>query len=180
MEITKTYQRHHNIRKALCILTIPNSKINLALNMKMTPKSFCRLRPDGPFENTVQHWKLHHIKTNPLARRASQCSFHMAWVLTRRCLWADISIVIIPTLLRGLYCWFGVSLWCHNLPSCALYCLYLLIILVRLFKILSSLWSATANFLFRHNMHQFVCWPSGHHDQVIRIFGGHFTLRVVS
>ena len=39
-EIMKTSQRHPNIRKPLCILAIPKSKINLALKMKMTPKSF--------------------------------------------------------------------------------------------------------------------------------------------
>ena len=37
-----------------------------------------------------------------------------------------------------------------------LLCLYLLIISVRLFKMLSCLYSAIANFSFRHNMHHFV------------------------
>ena len=37
-----------------------------------------------------------------------------------------------------------------------LLCLHLFIILVPLFKMLSSLWSAVANFSFRHNMHCFV------------------------
>ena len=40
MEITKTSQIDSNIRKPLCILAIPKSKINLSLKMKMKPKSF--------------------------------------------------------------------------------------------------------------------------------------------
>ena len=55
MEIIKTSQRHPCIQKPLYILTIPTSKINLALKMTMTPTSFRKLRPDGPFENTLQH-----------------------------------------------------------------------------------------------------------------------------
>ena len=49
-------------------------------------------------------------------------------------------------------------------------CLHLLIISVRLFKMLSSLWSAIANFSCRHNMHRFVdvlydwCIPRISHD----------------
>ena len=53
MEIMKTSQRHPNIGKSLGILTIPKSKINLALKMTMTTKSFRKPRPDGPFENTL-------------------------------------------------------------------------------------------------------------------------------
>ena len=39
IEIMRTSQRHPNIWKPLCILTIPKSKTNLALKMTMTPKN---------------------------------------------------------------------------------------------------------------------------------------------
>ena len=55
IEIMRTSQRHPNIRKPLCILTIPKSKTNLALKMTMKPKSLYKPRPDGPFENTLQY-----------------------------------------------------------------------------------------------------------------------------
>ena len=54
MAIIKTSQRHPNIRKPY-ILTIPKSKIDLALKMILTAKSLRKLRPDGPLENTFQH-----------------------------------------------------------------------------------------------------------------------------
>ena len=91
--------------------------------MTMTPKSFCKLRLDGPFENT------HKVipRTNwPTARKASQCTgFHTMLFLTKRFLWIDISVVIIPILLGRLYCWFGVNLSYHNSPSCILYFVYI-------------------------------------------------------
>ena len=55
IEIMRTCQRHPNIRKPLCTLTIPKSKTNLALKMTMTPKNPRKPRPDGLFENTLQH-----------------------------------------------------------------------------------------------------------------------------
>ena len=54
-EIMRASQRHPDIRKPLCILTIPNSKTNLALKMTMTPESLRKPRPDCPFENILQH-----------------------------------------------------------------------------------------------------------------------------
>ena len=61
----------------------------------------------------------------PSVRKASQCAgFHTARVLTKRCFWTVISIVIIPSLLGRLYCWFGVSIWCQNSPICILYYVY--------------------------------------------------------
>ena len=126
IETMRTSQRHPNIRKPLCILTIPKSKTNLALRMTMTPKNLRKLRPDGSFENTLQHEKPQHVETSPPARKASQCiGFHTARVPTKRCLRTDISVVIIPTLLFRVYCWFGVSLWCHNSLSCILYNVYI-------------------------------------------------------
>ena len=50
----KTFQRHPNILKPLYILIITKSKLNLALKMTMTPKSFRKLRPDGLFENILK------------------------------------------------------------------------------------------------------------------------------
>ena len=99
-----------NIRKPLCILTIPKSQVNLALKMTMTPNSFHKQpRPDVPFENTLQHLKLQHVQTGPQTDpsvcKASQCTgFQTARVVTKRCLWIEISIVIIPSLLDRLYC----------------------------------------------------------------------------
>ena len=126
IEIMRASQRHPNFRKPLCILTIPKSKTNLALKMTMTPKNLRKPRLDGPFENTLQYEKPQHVQTGPPARKASQCTgFHTEWISTKRCLWKDISVVIIPTLLVRLYCWFGVSLWCHNSLSCILYYVYI-------------------------------------------------------
>ena len=83
-------------------------------------------RSDSPFENTLQHEKPQHAQTSPTARKASQCTgFHTARVSTKRWLRRDISVVIIPTLLFRLYCWFGVRLWCHNSLSCILYYVYI-------------------------------------------------------
>ena len=53
MEIIKTSHRYTNFRKPLFILIIPKSKINLALKMTMTPKSFRKLTSGIPFENTL-------------------------------------------------------------------------------------------------------------------------------
>ena len=104
MEIMRTSQMHPNIQKPLCILAIPKSKINLALKMAMTPKSFRKPRPDGPFENTLQHSKPHYVQTGPWAPKASQYTgFHTPCVLTKWCLRTDISIAIFPTLLGRLF-----------------------------------------------------------------------------
>ena len=104
IEIMTTSQRHPNIRKLLCVLTIPNSKTNLVLKMTMTPKNVRKPGPDGPFENTL-HEKPQHVQTGPPARIASQCTgFHTVWVSTKRFLQTDISVVIIPTLLFRLFC----------------------------------------------------------------------------
>ena len=105
IEIMTTSQRHPNIRKPLCVLTIPKSKTNLALKMPMTPKNLCKPGPDGPFENTLHHEKPQHVQTGSPVRIASQCTgFRTARVSTKRCLRTDISVVIIPTLLFRLYC----------------------------------------------------------------------------
>ena len=105
IEIMTTSQRHPNIRKPLCVLTIPKSKTNLVLKMTMTPKNLRKPGPDGPFENTLQHEKLQHVETGPPGRIASQCTgFHTARVSTKKCVWADISVVVIPTLLFRFYC----------------------------------------------------------------------------
>ena len=70
----------------------------------MTPKSFCKPRPDGPFENTLQHSKPHYVQTGPWAPKASQYTgFHTPCVLTKWCLRTDISIAIFPTLLGRLF-----------------------------------------------------------------------------
>ena len=100
----KTSQRHAIIRKLLCILTIPKSKINLALKMTMARNSFRKQRPDGPLESTLQHKKPQHIQNGQSVRKASQCTgFHTARVLIKRHLRTDISIVIIATLLGRLF-----------------------------------------------------------------------------
>ena len=126
IEIMTTSQRHPNFRRTVCVLTIPKSKTNLALKMTMTPKNLRKPWPDGPFENTLHHEKPQHVQTGPPARIASQCTgFHTAQVSTKRCLQTDISVVNIPTLLFRLFCWFGVSLWCHNSLSCILYYVYI-------------------------------------------------------
>ena len=62
IEIMTTSQRHPNIRKLLCVLTIPKSKTNLALKMTMTPQNLRRPGPDGPFENNLQHEKPQHVQ----------------------------------------------------------------------------------------------------------------------
>ena len=125
-ETMRRSQRHPNIRKPLCILTILKFKTNLALKMTMTPKNLRKPRSDSPFENTLQHEKPRHAQTSPTARKASQCtSFHTARVSTKRWLRRDTSVVIILTLLFRLYCWFGVRLWCHNSLSCILYYVYI-------------------------------------------------------
>ena len=125
IEIMRTSQRHPNIRKPLCILTIPKSKTNLALRVTMKPKNLRKLRSDGPFENALQHEKPQHVQTGPPTRKASQCTgFQTARVPTKRCLRTDISVVIIPTLIFRLYCGFGFSLWCHNLLN-LIYCVYI-------------------------------------------------------
>ena len=105
IEIMTTSQRHPNIRKPLCVLTIPKSKTNLVLKMTMTLKNLCKPGPDGSFENTLQHEKPQHVQTSPPARIARQCtSFHTVRVSTKRCLQTDISVVIITTLLLRLFC----------------------------------------------------------------------------
>ena len=68
IEIMTTSQRNPNIRKPLCVLTIPKSKTNLVLKMTMTPKNLRKPGPDGPFENTLQHEKPQHVETGPPAR----------------------------------------------------------------------------------------------------------------
>ena len=80
------------------------------------------------------------IKYKPVHRLAKQVNVLVSTQsgsLPKGKLRTDISIVITPTLLCRLYCWCSISLWCHNSPSCVYYCLHLLIISVRLFKILS-------------------------------------------
>ena len=100
IEIMATFQRHLNIRKPLCVLTILKSKTNLVLKMTMTPKNLRKAWSDGPFENTLQHEKPQHVQTGPPACIASQCTgFHTARVPTKRCLQTDIRVVIIPLLL---------------------------------------------------------------------------------
>ena len=50
-------------------------------------KNLRKPRPDGPFENTLQHEKPQHVPTGPPGRIASQCTgFHAAQVSTKRCL----------------------------------------------------------------------------------------------
>ena len=84
IEIMTTSQRHPNIRKPLCVLTIPKSKTNLVLKMTMTPKNLRKHGPDGPFENTVQHEIPQHVQSGPPTRIASQCTgFHRARVSTK-------------------------------------------------------------------------------------------------
>ena len=51
IEIIKT--SINQFSKILYILTISKSKINLALKMTMRSKSFRKLRPEVPFENTL-------------------------------------------------------------------------------------------------------------------------------
>ena len=68
IEIMTTSQRHPNIRKPLCVLTIPKSKTNLVLKMTMTPKNLRKAGPDGPFENTLQHENTQHAQTGPTRR----------------------------------------------------------------------------------------------------------------
>ena len=68
IEIMTTYQRQPNIRKPLCVLTIPKSKTNLVLKKAMTPKNVRKPGPDGSFENTLQHEKPQHVQTGPPAR----------------------------------------------------------------------------------------------------------------
>ena len=98
IEIMTTSQRHPNIQKLLCVLTIPKSKRNLVLKMTMTPKNPCKPGPDGPFENILQHEKPQHVQTSPRARIASQCTgLHTARVSTT-----------IQTFLL---------IWCHNYDS---------------------------------------------------------------
>ena len=105
IEIMTTSQRHPNIRKPLCVLAIPMSKINLLLKITIAPKNLHKPWPDGPFEKILQHEKPQQVQTGPPARMASQCSgFQTARVSTKRCLQADISVVIIPTLLFSLFC----------------------------------------------------------------------------
>ena len=62
IEIMTTSQRQPNIRKLLCVLTIPKSKANLALKMTMTPQNFLKPGPDGPFENNLQQEKPQHVQ----------------------------------------------------------------------------------------------------------------------
>ena len=57
MEIIKTPQRHPNIQKLLYFLTIPKAKLNLALKMIRTPKSFCKLRLMYPY-NFLQYIRM--------------------------------------------------------------------------------------------------------------------------
>ena len=131
MEVIKTSQILFNLQKPLDILTIHMAKLNTALKMIRTPKSFHKLKHYGPFGNTLQHQKLHHIQAGPLARNVSQwIGFHTTRVLTERYVRRDNSIVITPTLLFRLYCWFSIILWCHNyLVSISFVCFYVSICL---------------------------------------------------
>ena len=140
-EIMKTSQRHPNIRKPLCILTIPKSKTNSALKMTMTPKSFRK-----PRLSSIKSCNMYK-PTHWLARQVN------VLVSTRR--WSLLKGASRKTSVSSLFPHYQ-AYWCHNSLSCILYCLHLLIISVRLFNILPSLWSAIANFSFRHNMHRFV------------------------
>ena len=72
IEIMTTSQRHPNIRKPLCVLTIPKSKTNLVLKMTMTPKNLHKPGLDGPFENNFQHEKPQDVQTGPPACIARQ------------------------------------------------------------------------------------------------------------
>ena len=74
IEIMRICQGHPNIRKFLCILTIPKSKTNLALKMTMTPKNLRKPRPDGPVV-----WRLCYIIGAGVESTLQSCvlAFHL-------------------------------------------------------------------------------------------------------
>ena len=121
MEIIKTPQRHSNIWKPLYILIIHKARLNLALKMIRTPSSFRKLRHGSP----------------KIPSSIKNCTMYK---LVHRLVKQVISIVITRSLFCRLYCWFSISLWCHNSPSCICYYAYILLIVsVRLFKMLFCL-----------------------------------------
>ena len=157
MEITKTSPKHPNIRKPLYILTIPKSKINLSLKMTMTPKNFRKLRSEGPFENTSS------IKSRTMCKPAHRLVRQFnALVSTRRRFLlkgasgqtsllplsphyladfiADLVLVFVVIISQVVF--YTISTFAYNFGT--------------LFKTLSSLWNAIANFSFRYNIHRFV------------------------
>ena len=80
----RTSQRHLNIRKPLCILTIHKSKTNLALKMTMTPKSSVNqgLTVCSKISSRI---KLQYVQTVLSTRKASQCTgFHNEQVPTKK------------------------------------------------------------------------------------------------
>ena len=61
MKIIKAPQRESNIWNTPGILTTLKTKLNLAFNIIRTPKSYHKLRHYGPFENSLQRKKPHHV-----------------------------------------------------------------------------------------------------------------------
>lgn len=103
---------------------------------------------------------LQALKTAPYMNKAvhhfTQQVDRLVYIWSESLLEGASGPTIVSSLLPHYYKEFIADFWCQNLPNCICCCLNLLVIPVRLFKMLCRLWSAVANFSFRHSMCCFV------------------------